>query len=159
MKGFQKGMNFKTSANSQFKGAGCAPVKKFAEGGHVAIPDRTKKPRPKQSLASAADEQDFADKNYNDPRRETVRIGNTKKSYKEAKDAQAKRDFEKMPGGPYKYAQGGAVLAGAGSGVHRMQVQQRGYAKGGEVCTTIVDKQIAKHVARPAPKGHKGLKA
>lgn len=138
----------------------------FADGGKVETKEQFKAkemkrqdpPRPKQSLARAADRQDFADLNGGDEARETIRVGNTKKSYKDVKDAQSKRDNERM--GVKGFATGGKVEAGAGSGVFRSQVQEHGYAKGGEVkLQTIAERQVAKHVAAPAPKGHKGLKA
>jgi hypothetical protein len=46
-------------------------------------------PRPKQPMARAADHQDWADRNGGDSQRETIRVGNTKASYKNAKEAQS----------------------------------------------------------------------
>ena len=57
------------------------------------------RPRPKQKLDRAMDEQDLADMRTQlgmdeRPSRETVRIGNTKRSYKEADEVQEKRDYK-----------------------------------------------------------------
>lgn len=51
--------------------------------------------RPKQSLADAGDRQDAADTTGEDPGRETARVGNTKKSYKDVKEAQGARQWER----------------------------------------------------------------
>lgn len=59
-------------------------------------------PAPKQSLARAADRQDFADLNNGgkgDAERETIRVGNTKASYKQAKDFQAEARIDEGRGG------------------------------------------------------------
>lgn len=56
---------------------------------------RGSKLRPKQKLSQAADQQDMADKDGEDPGRETVRVGNTKKSYKDVKDAQSKEQWRR----------------------------------------------------------------
>jgi hypothetical protein len=127
----------------------------YAEGGKVETKEQFKvklmkkqdPPAPKQKLARAADRQDFADLNGGDAQRETIRVGNTKASYKQAKDFQAEARIDEGKGGIETWNQ--------------RQGKVENYAKGGSVagCHTIVERQMKKHVATPAPKGHKGLKA
>jgi len=156
MKGCSKGVNFKTSANRHFAKGG--PIGQMA-GRRSAPPIGAQRSKAGQlnAIANQLEQSVAAAGAPVTPAPMAAR-----RPLRAAPPIPAPLPAQMaVPVRPYK--KGGAVQAGAGSGVHRMQVQEHGYAKGGAVgkpnLKTIADRQIAKHVARPAPKGHKGLKA
>jgi hypothetical protein len=143
MKGYAKGVNFHTSANKHF-GKASKPTS-------VAV-----RPHARKYAAGGSVKMDPSSVNEKDAMSGLGIDSADKQPVKEVAGMMA--HAEKGSDNPVKV---GKVLKQASDAMDKLEPQK--FSKGGAVCSpakvqTVAAKEVAKHVARPAPKGHKGLK-